>query len=62
MLNHAVQSSESVARHGSVHMMFGVVVHVPVEEADEWMKDDGPATQAVIRDIVLEADVLGVVA
>ena len=57
-----VQLPEIVARHRGVHVVLGVVVHVPVEEAHERIQDDRPAAEPVIGHVVLQPHMLGVVA
>ena len=57
-----VELGEFVAGDGGVHVVFGVEVHVPIEEADDRVEGEGAATEAEVGDVVLEADVLGVVA
>jgi drug/metabolite transporter superfamily protein YnfA len=44
-----VQFGQVVARHGGVHVVFGVVVHLPIEEADERVQVDRAGTQAEIK-------------
>jgi len=39
----AVQRAKIVARHGSIHMMLGVVVHVPVDEPYQRIDRERPA-------------------
>ena len=61
-LNLLMQLAEVVARHRGVHVVFRVVVHLPVQEAEERIQQDGPAAKPVIRHLILEPGVLGVVA
>ena len=57
-----VQLAEPVARHAGVHVVFDVVIHVPVEEAEERIQDDRAGAEPKVWHVVLQADVLGVVA
>ena len=57
--DHAVEFAQSVAGYRSEHMVFGVVVHVPVEKLDEGIEVDCTAAKAKIGNFVLQADVLG---
>ena len=43
-------------------MVFDVVVHVPVQKTDEWIRDESPGAKPVVRHIVLKPGVLSVVA
>lgn len=62
MLDYAMQFPKIVARHGSVHVMFRVEVHVPVEELNERIQNNGAGAKSKIRHIVLESNMLGVIA
>ena len=62
MLDHAVELAQPVAGHRGEHVVFGMVVHVPVKELDEGIEVDGAAAEAEIGYFVLEADVLGGIA
>ena len=62
MTDHFVKFAEIVAWHGGIHVVLNVVVHLPIEESKDWIEREGAATEAEITDIVLEADMLGVVA
>jgi len=62
MANQVVQAMKGVAGDPGVHVVFRVVVHVPVKEADKRMERESSATEPVIRGVMLQADVLGVVA
>ncbi len=43
-------------------MVFGVVVHVPIEELHQGVEGKGPAAEPEVRHIVLQTDMLGVIA
>ena len=60
--NRLMQFRQIVARHRSVHVVFDVVVHVPVEKPEKRIHSECPAAEAEIRNVVLQADVLSVVA
>lgn len=57
-----MQSGEAVARHGGIHMMLGVIIHIPVKKAEKRVKDDRAAAEAEISHLVLKAAVLEIVA
>ena len=57
-----MQAGQIVARDRSIHMMLGVKVHVPVEELHQRIDRKRPAAQPEVWDIVLQTDVLRVVA
>ena len=61
MFNHVVQLAEIVAGDGGIHMMFDVVIHVPVQKAQKRVENDGARIQAIIADIIRESRVLGFV-
>ena len=62
MLDHFVKFAEIVAGHGGIHVVLDVVVHLPIEKPNHRVECEGAAAEAEIADIVLEADMLGVVA
>ena len=62
MTNGCVQFPQVVTGYRRVHMVFDVVVHVPVEESDERCEDHGSGVQTEIVNVVLEPDMLRVVA
>jgi hypothetical protein len=42
-------------------VVLGVVVHLPVEKAEKGMEQEGAAAKAEVGDIILHADVLGII-
>ena len=54
-----MQFPEIVAWNPGIHMVFGMPVHVPIEEMNEGAQDDGTAAETEISHIVLETYVLG---
>ena len=61
MFDQFVEFSEVIARNGCVHVVFDMVVHLPVKEADDRMNGEGAAAEAEVINIVLEASMLCVV-
>ena len=53
-----VQATESVTWHCSIHMVFDMVVHMPVEKLDNWVEVDRAAAEAKVRHVVLKANML----
>lgn len=62
MADHFVKLAEIVAGHGGIHVVLDVVVHLPIEKPNHRVECEGAAAEAEVADIVLEADMLGVVA
>jgi hypothetical protein len=54
-----MQSREIVERHSGVHMVFHMVVHVPVEELHERVNLHRPGTLSPIGNAGTESDMLG---
>ena len=57
-----VEEGQVVAGDVGVHVVLGVVVHVPVEEGDERVQGKGAAAEAEVGGVGAQADVLGAVA
>ena len=53
-----MQRAQTVARHGRIHMVFGVIIHMPVKKLDKRVEIDGPTTQPEIRHVVRQTNVL----
>ena len=49
-LDEAMQPGKMVTGDGGVHVVLGVIVHVPIEELDDGVEVDGAAAQAKIKD------------
>ena len=62
MSDHGVKFAKVVAGHGCIHVVLNVIIHLPVEKPDNWMKIERAATKAEIIHVVLEPDMLGIVA
>ena len=62
MFDRLVQAAEMVAGHRGVHMVLGMKIHMPIEEADQRIKRERPAAKTEIGDLILEADMLRLVA
>ena len=62
MADHFVKLAEIVAGHRGIHVVLDVVVHLPIEKSNHRVECECAAAEAEIADIVLEADMLGVVA
>ena len=60
--NERVQFFQIIARHGGKHVVLDVKIHVPVEELDKAIEREGTAAEAEIADLILQADVLGIIA
>ena len=60
--NRTMQEAEIVAGNRGVHMMLGVVVHVPVQKLNNRVYGERPTAEPEIRHVVLQTDVLRVVA
>ena len=54
-----VKLRQSVIGHHREHVMFDVVVHVPIKEARHRVHHHGPAVQAVVEHVLVEACMLG---
>ena len=61
-LDETMEFAQFVARDGGVHMVFSVVIHLPIKEPDNRVQGKSPAGAAEIRDVVLQSNMLGVVA
>src|SRR5579859_2706948 len=61
-LDGGMELTQPVAGDRGVHMVLDVVVHVPVQKADNGIDDEGAGAQAKVGDIILETGVLGVIA
>lgn len=57
-----MEFAKIVARHRRIHVMLGVIVHLPVMEARHRMEGEGAAAQTEVRHMILQPDVLRVVA
>jgi hypothetical protein len=53
VLDCTVQRHKVIARHGGIHVMLSVVVHVPVHEFHEWVDCERAAAKPKIRYIIL---------
>ena len=62
MGNRTMQGAKVVAWNRRVHVMLGVVVHVPVEKLNHRVDRERPAAEPEIRHVVLQSYVLGVIA
>jgi len=62
MLDKLMQLSQVVAWNANVHVVLRVVVHMPVEKTDDRVRDERSAAETKVGCIVLQADMLGVVA
>ena len=51
-----------VTRNRGVHMMIGVIVHVPVQKPNEWTENYGTATETEIGHFIYQTDMLQLVA
>ena len=60
--NGPVEFSEIVARHGSVHMVLNVIVHLPIHEPHDRVEGKSATAEAEVVDVILETDVLRTVA
>ena len=57
-----MQASQIIAWNGRIHVVLGVVIHLPVEKTHNRVQGEGAAAQAEILHEILEPDMLGVVA
>ena len=53
-----MQTTEFVTWDSSIHVVFSVVIHVPVEELNDGIEVNGATAEAEVRHFVLKADVL----
>ena len=54
-----VEAGQGLRRHHRKDVVFDVVVHIPVKEAQDRAEVDCPSCQAVVLDVVTQARVLG---
>lgn len=59
---HLMKSAQSVTGNRRIHVMFDVEVHVPVEKLDDRIGGKGAAAESRVSGVILESNVLGVVA
>ena len=62
MFNEAVQPAKAITGNRGIHVMLGVIIHVPVEKFRQRIQGERPAAEPEIRDVILQADMLRVVA
>jgi hypothetical protein len=62
ILDPTMQLSQTIAGHGSIHMVFYMVVHVPIQKLDKRIEIDGSTAKPKVRDLVLQTDMLSRVA
>ncbi len=62
VLDEPMKSSQPVAGNGGVHVMFNMIVHVPVKKLDDRISGEGAAAEPKIGYLVLQADVLRIAA
>ena len=62
MFDQSVEFPQVVTGYRCIHVVFDVVVHVPIEELEEWIEQDGPAADSKIGHVILQPDMLGGVA
>ena len=62
LANQRMQLRQPIAGNGSIHVMFCVVMHVPVEKAEQRIQGDGATAEAKVRHIILQAGMLTVIA
>ena len=53
-----MEAGQVVAGNSGVDVMLGVVVHVPVEELEDWVQSECSTANAKVRVLVRQADVL----
>ena len=58
MFDESVQSAEFVTRNRGIHVVFDVVVHMPVEKLDNWVEVNRAAAEAEVRYFVLKTHML----
>ena len=59
LCNHLAEPLQVVAGDSGIHVVFSMIVHVPVKEFEEGIETDRAGTKSEIRDVVLEPPVLG---
>lgn len=57
-----MQFPKVVAGDRRIHMVFDVIVHVPIEEGKKWIKNYGSGTESEIGYIVRKSCMLSAVA
>ena len=62
VFDRAVEPAEAIAGDGGEHVMLDVIIHVPVDELHKGIERESAATETEVGHVVLEADVLRLVA
>ncbi len=57
-----MQATEPITGDRGVHVVFRMIIHMPIKKLDYGVDRKGPATKPKVGDVVLKTDVLGTVA